>query len=130
MAGIGPDEKIQLDGQNGTNSGSPASLIWLICAMSTVAARTQRDVHGRRPGAFRGRLDVLWRPLILLDSVTGAGRLTVGFRSIAGTRGRPSSGPGPAGEVPDDHCRPIRCARHDPARLHPYLPICARQASR
>jgi hypothetical protein len=49
--------------------------------------------------------------------------LTVGFRSIAGTRGGPGSGPSPAGEVPDDHCRPIRCARHDPARLHPYLPF-------
>jgi hypothetical protein len=114
--------------KNGTNSGSPASPIWLICAMSMVAVRAQRGVHGRRPGAFRGRLDVLWRPLILLHSVTGPGGLRwVSARSL-GPRGRPSSGPGPAGEVPDDHCRPIRCARHDPARLHPYPPICARQA--
>src|SRR5260370_13044041 len=50
----------------------------------------------------------------------GAGRFTAGFRSMAGTRGwRPS----PAGEVPDAQCRPVRCARHDPARLHPYPPI-------
>jgi hypothetical protein len=36
--------------KNGTNSGSPASPIWLICAMSTVAARAQRGVHSQRYG--------------------------------------------------------------------------------
>jgi hypothetical protein len=46
-------------------------------------------------------------------------RLTLGFRSIAGTRklAQPS-GSQPAREVPDDHCRPNHCPRHDPARLH------------
>ena len=40
----------------------------------------------------------------------------MGFRSIAGTRGRPSSGPGPAGEVPDDHLppHPLRSPRSSP----------------
>jgi hypothetical protein len=28
------------------------------------------------------------------------------------------SGSQPGPEVPDDHCRPIHCPRHDPARLH------------
>jgi hypothetical protein len=42
--------------ENGTNSGSPASPIWLIYAMSTVAARAHRDVHSRRYGVFFARI--------------------------------------------------------------------------
>jgi hypothetical protein len=55
--------------------------------------------------------------------VTGRERLTcfaLGFRSIAGDprSAQPRPGLSPGREVPDDHCRPIHRARHDPARLH------------
>ena len=43
-------------------------------------------------------------------------RLTLRFRSIAGTRNWPSaSGFQPGREVPDDHYCSVHCARHDPA---------------
>ena len=93
----------------------------------------ERGALLRREGLYSSHIDG-WRKAREAGTENGltdkpAGRLTVGFRSIAGTRGWPSSGPGsgpsPAGEVPDDHCRPIRCARHDLARLHPYPPIFA-----
>jgi len=46
-------------------------------------------------------------------------RPTFGFRSIAGAlRLAQPAGSQPGREVPDDHCRPIHRARHDPARLH------------
>ena len=46
-------------------------------------------------------------------------RLTLGFRSIAGTCSWPSPpGLSLAPEVPDDHSRPIHCPRPDPAHLH------------
>ena len=47
-----------------------------------------------------------------------AGRPTVGFRLTAGAGTGPASRSQPGREVPDDHCRPIHRARHDPARLH------------
>jgi hypothetical protein len=51
--------------------------------------------------------------------VTDRGVLGLNFRSIAGIRSWPSfPSLSPAREVPDDHCRPIHCPRHDPARLH------------
>jgi len=51
--------------------------------------------------------------------VTGSHGLRLAFRSIAGTRIWPSPGSQPAREVPDDHCRPIHRARHDPAGIDP-----------
>ena len=42
----------------------------------------------------------------------------MGFCSTAGTGTGPVFRFQPGREVPDDHCRPIHRARHDPARLH------------
>ena len=50
-------------------------------------------------------------------SVTRVDGLRLGFRLTAGTGTGPASRFQPGREVPDDHCRPIHLAHHDPARL-------------
>ncbi len=83
------------------------------------ASRSASTVaNNRRSGAYFWVVGIALIPA----GVTWRDRLslpTVGFRSFAGTR-QLAQPPGsqPGREVPDDHCHPFNCARHDPARLH------------
>ena len=94
----------------------------------------ERGALLRREGLYSSHIDG-WRKAREAGTENGltdkpAGRLTVGFCSIAGTRGWPSSGPSAAGKCPMSTAVPSAALGTIQAAFTPRLPIfCARQAS-
>jgi len=91
---------------------------WTICACADLLFPLQRETNIRRLGRIFGcyHRPLTGRAVTCYDWLT---RLTLRFRSIAGTRNLAQRLRVPARpEVPDDHYCSVHCARHDPARIH------------